>query len=177
MQELKPINRSSVFLNKITFQHILFWILVVAYSSTIVWQTKKDFSIVVQVVFFEVLLQIGIAYSILYFLIPKLLNKNHYILFFLSVLSIVFIAHVGFSLYLDFQVFSDSGDTSFSFFQERISNGYRYVRALVSYLTPAVFLLMFDYYNKQKETAILLEQKRTNELNALKNQLNPHFFI
>ena len=42
---------------------------------------------------------------------------------------------------------------------------------------PTVILTIFNYYKEQKEVANLLEKKKTNELDALKNQLNPHFLF
>ncbi|MDY8135440.1 sensor histidine kinase [Aquimarina sp. 2201CG5-10] len=36
---------------------------------------------------------------------------------------------------------------------------------------------MFEYYRHQKEVLTLKEQKKTSELEALKNQLNPHFLF
>ena len=176
MQQVTSKNTRAPFLNSTLYQHILFWMLVVAYSSAMIWQAKKDFTIVLRYVLFEIPLQIGIAYSVLRFFIPKLLHKNHYFLFFFSLAIVVCIAHVSFSFYLDIQ-FRDAEHPPYAFFQERITNIYRYIRTLVSYLTPTVFLLMLAYYNKQKETAILIEQKKTDELIALKNQLNPHFLF
>lgn len=42
---------------------------------------------------------------------------------------------------------------------------------------PMVLLLAYSFYQKQQSTLRLREQKRSAELNALKNQLNPHFIF
>lgn len=42
---------------------------------------------------------------------------------------------------------------------------------------PSMVLLAYDYYQKQQLILRLREQKRTAELDALKNQLNPHFIF
>lgn len=60
---------------------------------------------------------------------------------------------------------------------DRFTNWPAYIGSIPAYLFPTVILVIFNYYKKQKETANLLEQKRTSELNALKNQLNPHFLF
>ncbi|MGJ5640517.1 sensor histidine kinase [Formosa sp. S-31] len=60
---------------------------------------------------------------------------------------------------------------------DRFTNWPAYIGSIPEYLLPTVILVIFNYYKKQKETAILLEKKRTSELNALKNQLNPHFLF
>jgi len=45
------------------------------------------------------------------------------------------------------------------------------------FLLPAVLLLTVNFYTKQGQILRLKEQKRTAELDALKNQLNPHFIF
>ena len=82
MQKREKKDAGVFIMNNSLYQHIFFWILVVAYSSSMIWQVKKDFSIIIRSVIFEIPLQIGIAYSILYFFIPRFLNKNRYFLFF-----------------------------------------------------------------------------------------------
>lgn len=176
MQREKRMKAGILLIRNSLYQHILFWVLVMAYSSAMLWQVKRDVFIIIRSITFEIPLQAGIAYSVLYFFIPKFLNRNKYFLFFFSLAIIVCICHICFSLYLDIQI-AESENSDYSFFKERISNIYRYIRAFVSYLTPTVFLLMLEYYKKQKKIAILLEQKKTDELKALKNQLNPHFLF
>jgi sensor histidine kinase YesM len=167
----------SLFNKRTSYQHIVFWLLVVAYSTTVLWQSKKNFDFAIHMVLAEVVWQVTIAYVILYFLIPKFLNKKQYVQFWFLVLMLVFIAHLGFSMYLDAQLAEEVSEDSYPIFWERLTNGYRYLRATVNFLTPAALLLLLVSFKKQKETAILLEQKKTNELKLLKNQLNPHFLF
>ncbi len=42
---------------------------------------------------------------------------------------------------------------------------------------PSMMILAYDFYQKQQSLLRLREQKRTAELDALKNQLNPHFIF
>ncbi len=42
---------------------------------------------------------------------------------------------------------------------------------------PAAALIAVNYYQRQQQSLELREQKRAAELNALKNQLNPHFIF
>jgi LytS/YehU family sensor histidine kinase len=42
---------------------------------------------------------------------------------------------------------------------------------------PSIILIAIKYYRDQKEIVELKEQKKTTELNLLKNQLNPHFLF
>jgi len=47
----------------------------------------------------------------------------------------------------------------------------------ITYLTPTFLLLLIGFYQDQKKYLELNEQKKTAELSALKNQLNPHFLF
>lgn len=46
-----------------------------------------------------------------------------------------------------------------------------------TYLPPAAILIVIQYFQKQQEIAELNEQKRKTEIEALKNQMNPHFLF
>lgn len=46
-----------------------------------------------------------------------------------------------------------------------------------TYLPPAGILIAIQYFQKQQEIAELNEQKRKSEIEALKNQMNPHFLF
>ena len=45
------------------------------------------------------------------------------------------------------------------------------------FFLPTVLLMSYDFYQKQQSLLLIREQKRTAELDALKNQLNPHFLF
>jgi len=62
-------------------------------------------------------------------------------------------------------------------FKERITNIFAFLNNISSLIFPAIILMVFEYYRHQKEVLSLKEQKKTSELEALKNQLNPHFLF
>lgn len=47
----------------------------------------------------------------------------------------------------------------------------------INYLSPTALILFARYYKNQQKFLKLNEQKKTAELSALKNQLNPHFLF
>lgn len=60
---------------------------------------------------------------------------------------------------------------------DRITNIYAFLGNLTGLVFPSILLIMYDYFEQQKEVSLLREQKKTTELNLLKNQLNPHFLF
>ena len=169
------------FFNKPIFKHILFWIVVFAYYLSISWPYEKNKSLITQAVLFDLLFQIAIAYTVLKILIPKLLNKNKKILFFIGCFLIIYLAYFSYSAFRCFylsEVFKEEyAYRSPLIFTERITDAYTFLVSLPSYISPTIVLVVFNYYKQQKETANLLKQKKANELDALKNQLNPHFLF
>lgn len=158
------------------FRHFLFWCVVFLYSSSTLWQ-RKDTSYIIKVVLSDVLIQIIITYTIIHVLVPKLLNKNRKLLFFFLVTLMVIVSYICLSAYISFFINQQSNEIAHINFIKRITNIPNYIASFVALLVPAIILLFFNYYKQQKEDANLLEQKKTNELNALKNQLNPHFLF
>ena len=172
---IKKNSHTNLF-NTIVFKHFLFWCVVFLYYSSSLWQ-KKEFTYILQVVLFDILIQAAIAYTIIYVLVPKLLNKNKKALFFFLIILMVVVSYLLFSAYIVFYVKQKQSNITYTEFIERATNLFNYTSSFVALLVPAVILMFFNYYKQQKETAELLKQKKTNELNALKNQLNPHFLF
>ncbi len=165
------------FLKSKVFRHVVFWAVIFVYYFSSTWQLKKDYVMVSMVSVFEVTLQMLIAYFIIQILIPKLFQKDNKFLFYLSVVGLVVLAHIGFSWYLNYFVFTGPQHDSYAQFLSRSTYFFGYFTTFVSYLTPTMLLLVFNYLERQKEMASLLEQKKSSELDALKNQLNPHFLF
>ena len=159
------------------FKHFIFWCVVFLYFSSTLWQQSKDLVLITQVVIFDIIIQIIIAYTIIYVLIPKLLNKNRKVLFLFLIILMIITSYISFSAYMSFYIKHKTKDLDYINFINRITNVYNYLGSFVALLVPTTILLFFNYYKKQKEAANLLEQKKTNELNTLKNQLNPHFLF
>ncbi|WCO00307.1 sensor histidine kinase [Psychroserpens ponticola] len=165
-------------LNNTVLRHILFWGLAFIYYLSVSWPYKTNKILLIEVTLFELILQMLIAYSVIYFFIPKLLNRNKKLVFFMCMLVISYLAHLSFSTFISFRWIKETEVLSKSdFFFERITSLSQYLRSIPSYALPMIILVIFGYYKKQKEIANLLEQKRTSELNLLKQQLNPHFLF
>lgn len=169
------------FFNKAVFKHVLFWCMVFAYYLSASWIYEKNKTLITQAVLFDLLFQIILAYTIIRVFIPKLLNKDKKLLFFMSSFLLVYLAYVSYSAFRCFYL-AEFFKSDYSYrppliFTERITDIYSFLGSIPSYISPTMMLVAFNYYKQQKETAILLEQKKSNELDALKNQLNPHFLF
>lgn len=129
--------------------------------------------------------QIITTYTILYILVPRFLNKKKHLLFFISVLlllMLMFMLYYAIRMYIyqpkyiDYYTEMAKQYASLTYI-ERITNLEVFISKAVKFLTPAVLMLMVKFYKNQQQFLQLKEQKKTAELTALKNQLNPHFLF
>jgi len=169
------------FLNKKILGLALFWIVMLIYFMSVSWPYEKNKVFLFESVFLKLILQIILAYTIIKVFIPYLLNTNRKFIFFVSCLVLIYILFISYSVYKSYILIPSYPD-EFSYrppfiLGNRFTNFPAYIGSIPGYLFPTIILVIFNYYKKQKETANLLEQKRTSELNALKNQLNPHFLF
>jgi len=172
---------TNALLNKKLLWHLLFWSILLVYFMSVSWPYEKNKVFLFEAEFFEFSLKIIIAYSIIHLFIPHLLNKNRKVLFFISTLLLVYIAFITYSVYKSYYLIP-SYPAEFEYrppfvLADRFTKFPAIIGSIPGYLFPTIILVVFNYYKNQKEVANLLEQKRTSELNALKNQLNPHFLF
>ncbi|MCE7990841.1 MAG: histidine kinase [Roseivirga sp.] len=170
-------NSTRKFFGSTFFKHSIFWAVVFVYFTKVSRKHDEGILQIAQITFFELLIQIAIAYTVIYILTPRYLNRDKKLVFAVYVLLMVLASHTLFSIYLNYFISNGPGYDAWAGFIERTAYTYGYVSTFVSYFSPAVVLLVFNYYKQQKEVANILEQKKTSELNALKSQLNPHFLF
>jgi two-component system LytT family sensor kinase len=127
------------------------------------------------------LVHLGLAYTIIFVLVPYLLYKKKTIVFGICCLICIYIAY---TLYEAVRIYYLLPNYPEVFrmrppliFEDRITNIFAFLGNISSLIFPAIILMVFEYYRHQKEVYSLKEQKKTSELEALKNQLNPHFLF
>jgi sensor histidine kinase YesM len=179
MSTLKKILTSAILKN------ILFWIcLFFYYILTADWADYSSMSEVFSVYLFKEGLQILTYFSIL-FIIKQFLNKEQFILaiiVFLAIMYTYFLMYILYSMYyLEIQFpesyvefFQNCPDSSF---YGRISNFQTFISKSVFFLYPGSMLVALIYYKGQQRLLKINQEKKTGELKALKNQLNPHFLF
>ena len=158
--------------------HLLFWIGMFGYYVSSDWGFTATKMALIEKFTIKVSLQIILSYVIVYFLMPQFLAKKRRVLFILSSLFAVYVVHIlytasrTFYLELKYPDFFKRND-----FFECLVDFYLYFVNITWFIFPTIILVAFKYYERQKEVLILKEEKKITELNALKNQLNPHFLF
>jgi len=163
--------------NKVMIQ-VLFWIIMYVYYVSSDWEYTENKQVLFEKFFIKVSMQIALCYTVIYLLIPRLLNQNRKLAFGISFFFAVYVVHIiytasrAFYLELKYPEFFRRND-----FWEKLFDFKLYFVNITWFILPTIILLAWKYYQDQKEILILREEKRTTELNALKNQLNPHFLF
>ncbi|MEE9362545.1 MAG: histidine kinase [Cellulophaga sp.] len=163
----------------------LFWVFVYLFSAgTSNWFFSSTEEIMVTYAFI-VTVQFIVAYVTLFYLIPNFLNKDHKITFSLLTIILLVFAFLSCSL-IRIYILEPNYPLTYASYLKRLPDNSIYSRltnikdfiSKVTLLTyPTVFLLAFKFHKTQKHLLKLNEQKKTAELSALKNQLNPHFLF
>jgi two-component system LytT family sensor kinase len=167
--------------NKNILRHLIFWLIMFIYLLSSYWYRDENKWYLFEYIGFKVSLQFLLSVIILYFLVPKLLYKKKNILFIFSTLFFIYLIQTLYNVvriyYFEVQ-FPEiykwhppyvlwNRMTSFPVFLSNIT--------WVAF--PSIILLAIQHYRDQKDMVELKEQKKSTELNLLKNQLNPHFLF
>jgi len=130
-------------------------------------------------------IQIIVTYTTIELLIPFLFNRNRKITFGICLILLILIGFIIYSLvrinYLEVRYIDYYQIRMEDYIKLDLWGRLQDMRVIMSkgitYLTPVTFLLLISYYRNQKKYLELNEQKKTAELSAFKNQLNPHFLF
>ncbi|MEL6925960.1 MAG: histidine kinase, partial [Bacteroidota bacterium] len=167
-------------------QHLLFWLGVFLYFIVTVGASfPMSTRHLVEVYGMVVGLQIIAAYTCIYILLPRYLNKGRWLAFGLSLfalliglLMIYIFVRINY-LEMRYTAYYESfmADYMNLGFWERLNDPSMFVGKSVRTLTPLALMLLIGFYRSQKKFLQINEQKKVAELSALKNQLNPHFLF
>jgi sensor histidine kinase YesM len=168
---------------------LLFWALVFLLNTGPHWEIYSSTIELVETVGMITALQIMVVLITLKLLIPQILNKNHKTLFFIALFLLVFLASE-LNIFIRFNYHEKVYAASYAAFLELFgqmklsermfslwSFKYIFFTKLPLYFFPTAILIAHKFYKNQAAFLRLNEQKRQAELDALKNQLNPHFIF
>lgn len=179
------IQKFQNFIEVSKFKYLFFAILIFAFSaatSSWYYETKTELFITFGI---RIALQISLAFVIIEVLMHHFLNKNRkaiflFLLFFTLLVFYVICTSINMyyleitfpKTYINYlKRFSDASFTG------RLTNVYEFVFKSLYLLYPTLLLLVLKLYTEKQRLLKLNEQKKATELEALKNQLNPHFLF
>ncbi|MEL7002002.1 MAG: histidine kinase [Bacteroidota bacterium] len=164
-------------------RHLAFWVVIVvllAYHGSLFGGNFTD-NLINMITLLPS--QMAAAYLMTYVQVPKLLNRRYFIWFVLSIILVAYalailaklsIIHIASPLMgiesLDEKVWEIAGDPVYL------------VRVfVVSIYIPAILMFLVkmtrERFRQENKVAVLEKEKRTNELNFLKAQINPHLLF
>lgn len=166
----------------ILFKLILFWIGVFLYFILATdLENYSGYKELIECSLFFVFFQIVTAYICLSYLVPTFFDKGRTSLFVLSIIMLMIIIFLLYTLYkvyyYDAKYHLESISYSNELFKTYFFKFSNFLSRSIKFLTPTFLLLAFQYSKNQQNFLKLNEQKKIAELNALKNQLNPHFLF
>ena len=169
--------------------YFLFWCLVFLLDLGPHWENYGSSLEIIQTIGIIVVLQFTVAVLSIKLLIPKLLDKEQKLLFFISLLALLILVSELSVLYRSLYIERSFPESYTRFLQlyghltlqERTlslwSFKYIFFSKIPLMLFPASILIAHNFYQNQKKLLQIKEQKKQAELAALKNQLNPHFIF
>jgi sensor histidine kinase YesM len=182
---MSSFKRISPLFNTPSIKHILFWLGIYAYFvGTVNMDNYSGYREVIEHFAIYIFCQIIVAYTCLYFLIPRFLTPKKHFQFVMCLLLLmvgIFILFVGFHEYYHIPKYLKTGDTSeynsSKIFWEKLLSLRTFLGKSTIILTPTILLVIVKFYKEQQSYLQLNEQKKSNELSTLKHQLNPHFLF
>jgi hypothetical protein len=173
---LKNIDLKRVFI------HIIYWIsfLFLYISGKHDDTSTYDFTFVYGC---KIIAQATAAYGLIYWIIPRTLNKKKYLFFIFSAIGwlyFVFAILMIFKYYYlepKFPGFFDDWLGHKMSVPERLTS-FKLIFREFSFITYPIIILGFISFNRKQQRLLKLEEeKKSMELKFLKNQLNPHFLF
>ncbi|TMM58089.1 hypothetical protein FEE95_01290 [Maribacter algarum] len=181
------MNRITTYFKDSLPGHLVFWTIVYLYFVLSVHNLSMfaSYRHLLETYGLIVLAQMITAYTCIYILMPKYLDRKKtglFIFWMLTVLILVYTFYQGVKLiYFDVEYFDFYDEVQRKFAKDSLLKRLSYFSVFLSkcivYLTPTALLLMYRFYRNQQKLLKINEQKKIAELSALKQQLNPHFLF
>ena len=168
-------------LHKNILRNLIFWLIMFSYLFSSYWYRDSNKWYLVEYIGFKVLLQFLLSLIIMYFLVPKLLHKKKNTLFVLATLFFIYVIQTLYSIvriHYFHVYYPEIYERSPPYILwNRMTSFVAFLSNITWVVFPSIILIAIKYYRDQKEIIELKEQKKSTELDLLKNQLNPHFLF
>jgi len=167
--------------HKNTLIHIVLWIIIFSYYLSISWPFEPNKSFLLERIIAKVVLQIAITYCFLEVVVTSILSRKRYFLLVLTSGLLFYVGYVAFVAVRCFYLLPKYPEVYAHrpplIFIERITDFTTFLVYIPSLLFPIAILYVIKIYDRERALAEIAEQQKNNELNLLKNQLNPHFLF
>lgn len=159
--------------------HLVFWLVFISFFAIVYGSFEEQYARQFQIQLTDAIVQVPLVYIALYYLMPKLLFKDRYGAFSIYLILLVFAFSIGswmVYIYIQHPLFwSNDG------YVPELWNWGKIFKA-TSKIYPVVILAIvikwFKYwYQDQKRTQQLEQEKLQAELKFLKAQVHPHFLF
>jgi two-component system LytT family sensor kinase len=164
--------------------HVLFWTAGVAYGLIENWNVSENKHAFLEVYLSKLPVQILLAYSINYFLIPRYLLRGKYVQFAIILIVSAYVVSIGNSYYRVFYAEPKYPTYYKSHTVHSAAMYYSFTKFLMyitSFYTPAVSMALIRMvrmqHKKERQREAVEKQLLLAEMTFLKNQLNPHFLF
>ncbi len=166
-------------------KYLVFWLILFIFSAASTNWIYSGPSELFTVSAIKSTQQIFVAFMLIDFLLPVFLNKGKKVAFTLSLLFILLLSHTICMAIIKYHLEITYPSTYVNYLKRfsdlslfgRVTHVNEFITKSLSLLYPAFLLLALKLYNDKQQLLKLNEQKKTAELTALKNQLNPHFLF
>jgi two-component system, LytTR family, sensor kinase len=164
--------------------HSLFWIAVLGYGLVENWTVSANKQAILEVYLTKLPVQMLLAYSITYFLLPRFLLRGAYVQFVIILFVSAYFVSIGNSYYRAF--YAEAKYPTFYRSQTVHSAAMYYsftkfLMYITSFYTPAAIMglikLVRTQHKKEQQREAIEKQMLLAEMTFLKNQLNPHFLF
>lgn len=168
----------------------LFWAVVAVINLGPEWHTYSSPREALEVVGLTTALQMLVALVALRLLVPRWLDRGA-VKRFLGLFLLTLVAAAQINVLVSYLYLESAYPTTYgAFYQQHLADVSLLQRLGFSYLSkyillsklpllafPAAVLIAANYYRQQRAVLALKERQQAAELEALKNQLNPHFIF
>jgi sensor histidine kinase YesM len=153
--------------------HILFWVALYILDVLIFGYGYENVDRFVTVVLAEVPPQVILAYTVMYWIIPRYVAKKLFFeSIFLLIVAFVISGFIGHILFMVFSIYSDAvtiGDLPKIF----VRGFYAFLHASIAVAIKLVKM----WYENERRVSDMEKTKLESELKMLKDQINPHFMF
>lgn len=164
--------------------HSLFWIAVLGYGLVENWTASTNKQAILEVYLTKLPVQMLLAYSITYFLLPRFLLRGAYVQFVIILIVSAYVVSIGNSYYRAFYAEAKYPMFYRSQTVHSVAMYYSFTKFLMyitSFYTPAAIMglikLVKTQHKKEQQRQAIEKQMLLAEMTFLKNQLNPHFLF